>query len=143
MKKKLIIILPVVLLLGGAGAAYGFVLGPKGKPAQKKIAGAIVPLEKEFLVNLSGGHYGKVQVAVVVDEANAAAGGGAGHGAEGGLVQEAAVRALITDQLTGLDRSALINRRERKKILKRLVKAIHHETDEHVAEVLFTDITIQ
>ena len=58
-------------------------------------------------------------------------------------VREAAVRALITDQLTGLDRRALIDRRERKKILKRLVKAIHHETDEHVAEVLFTDITIQ
>lgn len=136
MKKKLMLILPVLLATVG-GAAYMLVLKPKPALAKPKIAGAVVPLEKEFVLNLSAGHYAKVSVAVVV-----AGAAGGGHGA-GGLTQEAAIRAVITDELTGLGSEQLIERHGRHELAERILKSLHKTTDEHVEEVLFTDITVQ
>ncbi len=138
MKKKLLIALPLILLIG-AGVAYKLVLAPAPAVAPKKIEGSVVPLQKEFLVNLEGGRYAKVSVALVMPEAQAA------HtGAEAaGLPQEAAVRAVVTDTLTGLEADALIDRERRHQLLERIRKAIHGSTDEHVEHVLFTDITVQ
>ena len=59
------------------------------------------------------------------------------------LEQEAAVRAVVTDRLTGLSASALIVRGERHELLDEIRKQIDHTTDEEVDEVLFTDITVQ
>lgn len=140
MKKKLIIVLPIVLL-GALGGVYMFMLAPKPVQAKPKIAGAVVELPDEFVLNLAGGHYGRVSVALVVE----AHGGGAAHRAvEGsGLLQEAAIRAIVTDELTGIERSALIERKPRHHLLETLAKRIKKETDEHVHEVLFTDIAVQ
>ena len=68
MKGKLKIILPVLLLLaGGGGGAYFFILAPKpAKAAPPKVAGELFDLSPEFVVNLSGGHYGKVSVAFLM-----------------------------------------------------------------------------
>ena len=66
MKKKLIIAVPV-LLLAVVGAVYKLVLAPKPKPAPPaKVQGVLVPLANEFVVNLAGGHYGKVSVALLM-----------------------------------------------------------------------------
>jgi flagellar FliL protein len=137
-KKKLLIVIPVVLLVAAAGA-YKFVLAPKPEPGPPaKIAGTVVPLEKEFLVNLAAGRYAKVSVALVVE------GHGGGHGAgESMLAQEAAVRAAVTDQLTGLPADMLVSRKHRHDVLEQVLEAIHATTDEHVERVLFTDITVQ
>jgi flagellar FliL protein len=139
MKKKLIIVLPVVLL-AALGGAYKFVLAPKPVQAKPKIEGSVVKLPDEFVLNLADGHYGRVTVALVVE-----AHGGGGHGAtEGsGLLQEAAIRAIVTDELTGVERAHLIDRKERHHVLETLAKRIKKETDEHVHEVLFTDIAVQ
>ena len=59
------------------------------------------------------------------------------------LEQEAAVRAVVTDRLTGLSASALIVRGKRHELLDEIRKQIDHTTDEEVNEVLFTDITVQ
>jgi flagellar basal body-associated protein FliL len=136
-KRKLMLMLtvPLVLLLV-AGVAYKLVLAPKKPVHEKKISGALVPLAKEFLVNLAGGGYAKVSVALEVGGAAPAKGGLA-------LEQEAAVRAVITDELTGLDSSRLIERAARKKLVKRLIKSLQARTDEHVIDVLLTDITVQ
>ena len=138
MKKKLIIVLPIVLL-GALGGVYKFMLAPKPVQAKPKIEGSVVKLPDEFVLNLAGGHYGRVTVALVVEAA------GAGHGAaEGsGLAQEAAIRAIVTDELTGVERSELIDRKARHHVLENLAKRIKHETDEHVHHVLFTDIAVQ
>ena len=138
MKKKLIIVLPIVLL-GALGGVYKLMLAPKPVQAKPKIAGSVVKLPDEFVLNLAGGHYGRVTVALVV-EAH-----GGGHGAvEGsGLAQEAAIRAIVTDELTGVERSELIDRKARQHVLETLAKRIKHETDEHVHHVLFTDIAVQ
>ena len=137
MKKKILILVPVLLLV--VGAAYKMVLAPKPVPPKKKIEGAVVPLQKEFLLNLDGGRYAKVSVALVMPAAPAAA-----EGAESPpLEQEAAVRAVVTDRLTGLPASWLILRPKRHELLDEIKKALNHTTDEEVDEVLFTDITVQ
>ena len=68
MKGKLKIILPVLLLvLVGAGGAYKFLLSGGGsakKAAPPKVVGDLLPLSPDFTINLDGGHYGKVSVAL-------------------------------------------------------------------------------
>lgn len=138
LKGKKLLALPVVLLLVGFGA-YTMFLKPKPVPPKMKIEGSVVALQKEFLVNLANGRYAKVSVALVMPHA-----AGAGHGAaEGGLPQEAAVRAVVTDELTGLEAEALIARERRHELVETIRKAIRMHTDEEVEDVLLTDITVQ
>jgi flagellar FliL protein len=138
LKGKKLLALPVVLLLVGFGA-YTMFLKPKPVPPKMKIEGSVVALQKEFLVNLANGRYAKVSVALVMPEV-----GGAAHSAlDGGLPQEAAVRAVVTDELTGLDASALIVRDRRHELIDTILKAIKLHTDEDVHDVLLTDITVQ
>lgn len=59
--KKKIVIIALVVLLVAAGAGYWFVLKPSG-PAKPK-PGAVLALDEQTL-NLAGGHYLKVKVAL-------------------------------------------------------------------------------
>lgn len=138
MKKKLIMIVPVLLI---AGVGYKMFLAPKPVPVKKKIEGTVTALQKDFLVNLAEGQYAKVSVAVVVE----AAAGGGGHAAEpgAGLAQEAAVRAIIIDELTGIHGEELVSKEGRHHLAESITKMIKKKTDEHVHEVLFTDVTVQ
>ena len=143
MKKKLIIVLPIVLL-AAAGGVYKFVLAPKpAPPPPPKIAGSLVKLPQEFVLNLADGHYGRVTVALVVEGHAAGGGHGAADPNSSGLLQEAAIRSIVTDELTGVERDELIERKHRHHVLEKLAKRIKKETDEHVHEVLFTDIAVQ
>ena len=91
MKKKLIIAVPV-LLLAVVGAVYKLVLAPKPKPAPPaKVQGVLVPLANEFVVNLAGGHYGKVSVALLMTKAPPAP----AEGTPPTLPQNAVIRATI------------------------------------------------
>ena len=138
MKKKLIMIVPVLLI---AGVGYKMFLAPKPVPVKMKIEGTVTALQKDFLVNLADGQYAKVAVAVVVE----AAAGGGGHAAEpgAGLAQEAAVRAIIIDELTGIHGKELVSKEGRHHLAESIAKMIKKKTDEHVHEVLFTDVTVQ
>jgi flagellar basal body-associated protein FliL len=145
MKKKLIILVVAVLVIGGG--AYKTVLAkPKEKAPEPKVEGTVYVLPKEFLVNLADGRFAKLQVALVVEHLPVAAGGhGApvppeGYGAE---PQEAIVRDLITDELTNASDHELIQRGGRTKIKKRILEAIKKHTDVHVEEILFPDVTVQ
>jgi len=148
MNKKIIIIAVAALVL--AGGAYKTVLAkPKEKAPEPKVHGSIYVLPKEFLVNLADGRYAKLQVALVVEAAEAAGGHGGGHGAPappegyGSEPQEAIVRDLITDELTNASDHELIRREGRDKIKKKILKSIKEHTDVHVEEVLFPDVTVQ
>ena len=147
MKKKLIILVVAVLVI--AGGAYKTVLAkPAEKAPEPKVHGTVYVLPKEFLVNLADGRFAKLQVALVVEAADAAGGHG-GHGAPvppegyGSEPQEAIVRDLITDELTNASDHELIQRDGRTKIKKRILEAIKQHTDVHVEEVLFPDVTVQ
>jgi flagellar basal body-associated protein FliL len=144
MNKKIIIIAVAALVL--AGGAYKTVLAkPKEKAPEPKVHGTVYVLPKEFLVNLADGRFAKLQVALVVEPAEAAGGHGApappeGYGSE---PQEAIVRDLITDELTNAADHELIQREGREKIKKKILKSIKEHTDVHVEEVLFPDVTVQ
>jgi flagellar basal body-associated protein FliL len=143
MKGKLKIILPVLLLvLVGGGGAYKFVLagGGSGKKAPRpKVAGELLPLTPDFTINLDGGHYGKVSVALEMD-------GGIPKAAEGAapsLKENAVVRSIVTNDLTGLTTDELIQRQTREKLLDNILKDLQSQTDEQVTHVFFTDVVVQ
>jgi flagellar FliL protein len=148
--KKILMILVVLLVAGGG--AYKFVLAkPKKAEAKPKVEGTVYVLGKEFLVNLHEGRYAKLTVALVLDpEDHSAAPAGGGHGAApkppegyGPMAQEALIRAIVTGELTDARSHELIDRHGREKLQKKILKEIHHHSDVHADEVLFTDVTVQ
>ena len=125
------------------GGVYKFVLAPKPVPRQAEDRGRRRHrCSKEFLLNLDGGRYAKVTVALVMPHAAPAAVTAPATEAAG-LPQEAAVRAIVTDRLTGIEAAELIEREAPPRGARADPKEIHKKTDEEVDEVLFTDITVQ
>lgn len=139
MKKKLMILVPLILLLG-AGGTYEMVLKPKPKVVVPKLDGSLVSLGDPFTVNLLGGHYGRISVAVLVNPAPAAP---ADASAAVTLPENDAVRAIVTDDLTGVDANHLINRSERHDVLAKILADLKKSTDEPVTKVFFTDVAVQ
>jgi flagellar FliL protein len=137
-KKKLLIIGPVVLLLV-VGVAYKKVLAPKPAVVKQKIEGHLLALDPEFVINLAAGRYAKITVAVLLKEAPVPP----PVGEAPGLMQNAAVRAIITDDLTGVSAQSLTSKAGRKRILIEIKDHIRTTTDEHILGVYFTDIAVQ
>jgi flagellar basal body-associated protein FliL len=150
MKKKLMILVPVLLV--ALGGAYKFVLAkPAAAEPKPKVHGTVYVLGKEFLINLDGGHYAKLTAALVLahdDTSTAPAGGGHGAAAKppegfGAMAQEAVVRDVITDELTGAPQSEIVDGHAREELKHKIVKQLTRKTDVKVEEVLFTDVTVQ
>lgn len=137
-KNKLVLIALGVLVVAGVG--YKFALAPKPKPPVKKIDGALVTLGDPFTVNLAGGHYGRVTVAVLLATAPPAV---ADPTVAPPIPQFDAVRAIVTDDLTGIEPSRLISKSARHALLAELLKDLKKSTDEPVKQVLFTDLAVQ
>ncbi len=138
MKAKLKFIIPIPIVLVVLAAAYMFLLAPKKTAAKPpKVDGTLVPLTGDFVINLAGGHYGKLSVAVLMSSPPPVATGAVI------LPEDAAVRAVITDELTNLDPAALTDRTSRHDLLARLVRALNQRTDEPITKVLFTDLAVQ
>ena len=152
MNKKIILVVPLVLLLVGGGVAYKFLFAKKAEEPHHKVEGTVYVLGKEFLVNLADGRFAKLTVALVLDphDTSAAPAEAGGHGAApappegfGPMPQEAIVRDLVTDTLTGAHDQDLIDPHHREELKKKLLKAIKKSTDVHADEILFTDVTVQ
>lgn len=149
MKKKLMILVPVLLL--GVGGAYKFALAKPEPGPPPKIEGEVYVLPKEFLVNLDGGKFAKVGVAMVFHHGFSAAAAGGGHGGApaappdgfGVLPQEAVVRDIVTDELTGSVPDDLTTVKGRKKLKEHILERLHKETDVEAQDVLFTDVAVQ
>ena len=152
MKKKLTLIVPLVLLLVVGGGAYKFVFAKKEEEPKVKVKGTVYVLSKEFLVNLADGRFAKLTVALVLDphDTSTAKAGGSNHNVPpappegfGPMAQEAIVRDLVTDSLTGTNDRDLIDPQSREELKKKVLKAITKSTDVHADEILFTDVTVQ
>ncbi|MEI2702434.1 MAG: flagellar basal body-associated FliL family protein [Baekduia sp.] len=152
MKDKLKFIIPVVLI--ALGGVWKFVLAPPPAKAPKpKVEGTLYVLPKDFLINLEGGRYAKLSVALILEPHVAADAGNVKHASaeaapdppEGYGIepQEALIRSIITDTLTGVAAGELQERKSRKHLQKEILERLHKETDVHVSEVLFTDLAIQ
>ena len=148
MKKKLLIPLVVLFVLGGG--AYTFA---KPKPVVKppKIAGVVYLLPQSFLCNLSDGQYAKFSVALVLapgqsDGASATAEADASNSAGdvlGTLPEEAVVRDIITNVVTDQTSNTLISDAGRTKIKQQILSEINSKTDVKVSQVLIPDVAIQ
>ena len=144
---KLKIILPIVVVLLG-GAAYKLVLA-KPAPAEKpKVEGTVYVLPRDFLVNLREGQFAKVNVALVLDEHALEPAGGDEAAATppegfGTLPQEAIVRDIVTDSLTGRAARTLKSEAGRERLKRRLKQQLIEHTDVPVHDVLLTDVTVQ
>jgi flagellar FliL protein len=144
MKGKLKWIVPIVVLVV-AGLAYKTVLAPQSK-SQAKVDGTVYVMPKEFLLNLAGGRYAKLTVALVL-----APGQSAGGGAEaapppegfGTLEQEPLVRQIVTDTLTGVSAGALTSRRARHRYQRQIRRAVDRGTDVEATAVVFSDLVVQ
>ena len=148
-KKKIMIVVSVALFAAVGGYKFGF--AKEAPKKESKIHGDVYVLGKDFLVNLSDGHYAKLGVAIVVDHGAAMPAESGGHGAAapkppegyGPLPQEAAVRDIVTDILTDVEDAELVEREGREVLKGRILKRVKQGTDVPIHEVLFTDVSVQ
>ena len=144
MKSKLKIVLPLALLLV-LGGLYKVVLA-KPTPVHHKVDGQVYVLPKEFLLNLAGNHFVKLNVGLVLapGEVPTAAGGGTPPpDGFGPLPQEAVVRDVVTDTITDTTAQQLVSRKGRNALKAKLLKSLRARTDVKVKDVLFTDVAVQ
>jgi flagellar FliL protein len=149
MKSKLKFIIPLTLLIL-LGGVYKFALAKPPVEPKLKVHGIVYVLPKEFVVNLEDGRYAKFNVALVVDHSQAVAPAAGGHAAPteppegfGTLEQEAVIRDIIVDEVSGVSSKELIKRKLRAKLKKKVLKEITAHSDVKVHEVLLTDIAVQ
>jgi flagellar basal body-associated protein FliL len=142
-KGKLKIILPLALLLV-LGGLYKVVLA-KPTEDKHKVNGQVYVLPKEFLLNLAGQHFVKLNVSLVLAEGQVPekAEGAPPPDGFGLLEQEAVVRDVITDTITDASTKQLVSRQGRNALKKKLLKRLRSETDVKVNDVLFTDVAVQ
>jgi flagellar basal body-associated protein FliL len=147
MNKKIIMAVVALVVVGGA---YKFVLAkPKAAAKKPNVEGTLYVLQKEFLINLADSRYAKVSAALVLNPKDHSAAAAGGHGAAtppegyGAMSQEAIIRAIITDELTGKPADELEDSRKRDKLREHILERIHKQTDVHADDVLFPDLTVQ
>jgi flagellar basal body-associated protein FliL len=142
-KKKLLIPLVLLLLLG-----VGYSMSKPKPTVKQKIPGTIYEMPQPFLVNLSEGHYAKLSVALELapgqsDGASAAGGSSSSGEGAGTLPEEAAVREIVTNTVTGQSGGTLVSSQGRNVIKHRILASIQNQTDVKVDAVLFPELTVQ
>lgn len=145
MKGKLKFILPLVALIV-LGGVYKTVLAKPADKVKPKVEGQVYVLPKEFLLNLAENRYAKLTVALVLPEGEpvvAEAEGAAPPEGFGTLPQEAVVRGLVTDTLTGVKAEKLVDAEGREQLKEKLLKKIQKYSDVQAEHVLFTDVAVQ
>lgn len=135
-KKKKLMIIGAVLVV--AAAAYMFVLKPKPAPSGEPEPGMVVKLDP-LTLNLDGGHYLKLAMAL---QFTAAASGGGGHGGaeepDGSKALDLAIAQLSNRKIAELN-TAQAREAAKAKLLTAIEEAYHHE----VMDLYFTEFVMQ
>ena len=141
-RKRLLIVAVGVLVV--AGLAYKMVLAPKSE-SKVKVEGTVYVMPKEFLLNLAEGRYAKVTVALVLAPGQSTGGAEAAPPPEGfgTLEQEALVRQVVTDNLTGIPAAELTSRKQRHRLQTAIRKEVDKTTDVKTKGIVFTDLVVQ
>lgn len=144
MNKKILIpvVVVVVAVLGYAGYSVAM---PK-KVVKPKIDGTTYILPKQFTLNLKGGQYATLTVALLL-----APGQSVGVTSPtnpppdgfGSLTEEAEIRAIITNDVTDQPESALITASGRHSLEAKILSDINSQTDTKVTQIYFTDLAVQ
>lgn len=148
MTSKLKFIVPVVLVLL-LGGGYKFAFAKSAPAAKPKVDGQVYVLPKDFYVNLQGGRFARLGVALVLSHDAVTATEGHGEAAAeppegyGTLPQEALVRSIVTDVLTDATPGRITKLRSRDRLREKILKRIKRETDVDVEDVVLTDVAVQ
>jgi flagellar basal body-associated protein FliL len=140
-KVMLALALPVLLFAG-----YTMT---KHKPVPKqKIEGTIYSMPGSFLLNLSGGRYAKLGVALELapGQSDGAAADASSSGSEstvGTLPEEAVVREIVTNLVTNMNGETLISDKGRTALKHQVLLTIRKQTDLKVQAVLIPELTVQ
>lgn len=145
MKKKILIILPI-LVLGGGYVAKAKLMAPK--VVKPKIAGEIYILPHQFMCNLKDGHYATFTMALELapgqsDGATADSAGASSTSVVGTLPEEAVIRAITTNLITNQSSTTLVSDSGRAGLEKQILTDIKTQTDVKVDQVFFTDVAVQ
>jgi flagellar FliL protein len=139
-KKVLIAIVPILLFAG-------YTMTKHKKVVKMKVEGTIYNMPGSFLLNLSDGRYAKMTVALQLapgqsDGATAEA-ASSSESSIGTLPEEAIVREIITNTITGMSAETVISPAGRVKIRKQILAAIKSQTDLKLLNVLVPEFTVQ
>jgi flagellar basal body-associated protein FliL len=143
MKKKILIAVPVLLIVVGF-AAKTFLL--KTPVAKAKIAGQIYILPKPFTLNLQGGHYCTLTVALLLAPSQTLGTADPNNPPPDGFgvfPEEPVVRAIVTNVITGQPQNQLTSDAGRAWLQQQILSDIKAQTDDKVDQVLFTDVAVQ
>jgi flagellar FliL protein len=128
-KKLIIIVLAAVVLLGGGGAY--FMLGSSTSTTKPKpTPGKVVPLDP-ITVNLAGGHYLKIHLAL---QATATA---------GDTLDGSQALDLTVAQFSDRTMAELSSAEGRKKAKEKLLTAVEKAYEEKVMDIYFTEFVMQ
>ncbi|MDT4993252.1 MAG: flagellar protein FliL [Actinoplanes sp.] len=135
--KKMLIIIAAVVLLGGGGAGAYFMLKPgKSTTTPAAVKGIVTPLDEALTINLSDGHYLKLNFALQ-ETADA--------GVE--VVDTSEAKNLAIDIYTGKAVAELSTEKGRKAakeaLLAAIVKAYTEDKVKKVMEIYFTSFVTQ
>lgn len=132
-KKKLLLILAVVIVViaVAGGGAYAFVLKPKSS-VKPHLVGTLFTLPGSFTLNLAGGHYSTLSVALLIPPGQPPA-----------PADQPVIDSIITNAVTGQPESALITARGRAVLAGTILKAINKQTNAVVSHVYFTNLAVQ
>ncbi len=146
MRNKLVLpIVVVVLVLAAAFAAYS-IAKPKKKHAPPKVDGTTYVLPKGFTVNLSGGQYATLTVALLLPPGQGVGVTSANNpppSGFGSLTDEAEIRAIITNDVTDQPESSLLTQTGRNTLEHRILSDIKSQTDTKVSKIYLTDVAVQ
>jgi flagellar basal body-associated protein FliL len=144
MNKKILIPIIAVVVLVLAFAGYSFAK-PKKKDTMK-IQGTTYILPKQFTLNLRGGQYATLTVALLLPVGQSV---GVTSPTDppptgfGSLTDEAQIRAIITNDVTDQPESALLTPKDRSKLESKVLSDIKKQTDTKVTAIYFTDLAVQ
>jgi flagellar basal body-associated protein FliL len=148
MTKKLAI--PLVLLAAAGGGAYAFARPSPPPEPEPKVHGQVYVLPRDFVINLADERLLRLTVGLLLDPE-----AGAAHGAEDGAEaakppegfgpdpQEALIREIVVDELTGVPARRLATPAGRARLKGRILAALQQHTDVPATHVLFTDMAVQ
>lgn len=137
-KKKKLIAIVAVLAVVAAAAVYFFVLPKKASAAEAAPKpGTVVALESTSL-NLAGGHYLRIGIALQLTEEGSAGGHGASDGPDGSQAKD-----LIIATFSGKKIETLNNAKEREALKQELAKKIGEAYHHDVMDIYFTEFVTQ
>jgi flagellar basal body-associated protein FliL len=144
MNKKILI--PIIVVIVGVVGFAGYSFAMPKKAAKTKISGTIYILPKEFTVNLKGGQYATLTVALLLAPTQSVGVTSATDPPPtgfGSLTEEAVIRAIITNDVTDQPESALITQSGRATLEHKILSDIKSQTDTLVTKIYFTDLAVQ